>query len=133
MQIPSKSESKKLAQNFDLRLLLLFGSRATGETHRQSDVDFAFLSKKKLTARQEVLLNTRLCKLVGTDKIDTVNLKRAHPLLLKEILEFSKILYQTSPLEFSKFEVLVLQKYQEAIPLFKMRRERLEKLVNSYD
>ena len=122
-----------MGRDFNLSLLLLFGSQATGEAKRQSDIDFAFFSKEELTPKEDVLLNTRLCRLSKTDRVDTVNLRRAHPLLLKKILDSSKVLYQSSPVEFSKFEVLTLQKYREATPLFKMRRERLDKLVASYD
>jgi predicted nucleotidyltransferase len=41
-----KPEVEKLARKYRLSLVILFGSRVSGRTHPQSDVDFAFLPEK---------------------------------------------------------------------------------------
>lgn len=52
MSTPTLEELEKLARQLPekipyLKLLILFGSRATGKTHAQSDWDFAVLLMKK--------------------------------------------------------------------------------------
>lgn len=131
MKLPPREEIKKIAKKYNLKLILLFGSRVKGKTHKESDVDLAFLPEEKISFRQGILLNTEFCNIFGTDRIDTVNLREANPLLLKQILDNCRVLFQKSPQIFSIFEAQVLQKYQEAAPLFKMREEKLKELIKS--
>lgn len=125
MEIPDQ-KIKKLARKFNLSLILLFGSQASGKTHSESDVDLAILPKDELSAKKEIGLNTEFCNLLKTDRVDTVNLKKASPLLLKQVLDNCKILFQKNPQVFSRFEARTLRKYQEAKPLFEMRHEKLK-------
>lgn len=131
MDISEKQKQKilELAQKFDLRLILLFGSRASGHATKESDTDLAFFSLKNLSFEDEILINTEFCNILQTDRVDTVNLKTAHPLLLNQILTNNKIIYEESSVYYSTFEVLTLQKYKEAEPLFEIRDEYLKKLV----
>lgn len=127
-----KERIKELAKEFNLKLVLLFGSVASRETHQESDVDFAVLPEKDLSFEEEIMLNTKLSGLFQDKKIiDLVNLRRAHPLLLKQVLDNHQILYQKEPLVFPNFEVQVLQKYREAEPLFRIRKEKIKKFVES--
>jgi predicted nucleotidyltransferase len=132
INLSQKQKIASLAEEFNLKLVLLFGSQASQRAHRESDVDFGVLPEKSLSFEEEILLNTKLSGLFQDKKIiDLVNLKKAPPLLLKQILDNHKILYQKNSLDFSNFEALVLQKYREATPLFEMRHEKLEKLAKS--
>lgn len=129
LSIFQKQKIKELAQKYNLKLILLFGSQALKKTHRESDVDLAFLSGENLSFEEETLLNTEFCGILKTDRVDTVNLRKAPPLLLKEILDNCRILYRKEKLDFSFFEALVLQKYFEAKPLFQFRHEKLKRLI----
>lgn len=122
---------EKLAREFDLSLILLFGSQASGATHLESDVDLAILPEDELSAEEEIELNTKFCNLLQTDRVDTVNLKKASPLLLKQVLDNCKILFQKNPQVFSRFEARTLRKYQEAKPLFEMRHEKLKQSIKT--
>ena len=133
MDINEKQVKKimELAKEFDLKLILLFGSHASGHANRDSDVDLAYSSSKKLSFKDEILINTEFCNILQTNRVDTVNLKTAHPLLLNQILENNKIIYEESSVYYSIFEALTLQKYKEAEPLFEMKNEQLKKFVES--
>jgi hypothetical protein len=61
-----------------LDLLLLFGSRARGESHPGSDWDFCYLGGPELDPWD---LLARLVLLLGTDRIDLVDLQRANGFL----------------------------------------------------
>lgn len=122
----------ELAKEFDLKIVLLFGSLASQETHSESDVDLAVLTEKDLSFDKEIRLNTLLSGVFKDKKpIDLIVLNKAHPLLLKQILSNCQILYTKSPVDFFNFEAQALQKYKEAEPLFKIRREKLKTLLKN--
>lgn len=135
MDINEKQNQKiiELAGKYELKLILLFGSRASGHARQDSDIDLAYFSSKNLSFEEENIINMEFCNTFQTDMVDTVNLKTAHPLLLNQILENNKIIFEESPIYYSIFEVSTLQKYKEAELLFDMRSERLEKIIANYD
>ena len=61
-----------------LELLVLFGSRARGNTHRGSDWDFAYLGTTGLDANR---LNAELALALRTDRVDVADLAEAGGLL----------------------------------------------------
>lgn len=133
MDINEKQTQKiiELVKKHELKLILLFGSQASDHARLGSDIDLTYLSSKKLSFEDEILINTEFCNIFQIDRVDTVNLKTAHPLLLNQILEKNKIIYEESSVYYSIFEASTLQKYKEAEPLFKMTREYLKKFVES--
>jgi uncharacterized protein len=127
-----KQKIQDLAEEFNLKLVLLFGSASSKTTRKESDVDFAVLPEENLSLEKEILLNAELSTLFQDEKIiDLVNLKKAHPLLLKQILDNHQILYQKEPLVFLDFEAQVLQKYKEVEPLFKIREEKMKDFIKN--
>ena len=124
-----KEKIKQIAQKYNLKLVLLFGSQVSGYLNRESDVDIAFLPSKKLTFKQDYTLNYEFTNVFGTDKVDTVNLKTAPPLLMKQIIDNCQILYQLKPMVFDYFEAYARQRYQEAAPLFEMTEKAIKRFV----
>lgn len=131
MKITTKQKNyiKKLAKKYDLKMILLFGSQVNGRTHQESDIDIAVLPEKNLTFNQEVLLNTDLINVLGN--VDLTNLRKASPLLMKQIIDNYRILYQKNNLLINDFEVYALHRYVEAEPLFEMTRRAVDRYANS--
>lgn len=127
-----KPHIKKLAKKYDLTLVVLFGSQVTGETHKESDVDVAYLSDEKLSFDEEVLLNTDLTEIFRNDKVSLVNLKTASPLLLKQIVTTAVVLYEKESHLFIEMFLYALRMYEEAEPLFDLRRHYLERKIREY-
>jgi len=79
--------------------LYLFGSRASGRTHRQSDVDLAVLLDRNAhpTPRdrfeERLLLITRLSEASPGSEIDLVVLNDAPPLLARRIVTGGRCLF----------------------------------------
>jgi len=130
IKLPTKQKIAKTAKEFNLKLVLLFGSRVSGKTHKESDVDLAFLSEKELSFEEEILLNTKFCGLFRTDRVDTVNLKKAPPLLAKQIISNYKILYEKKAGTLNRLSIYIYRKYFESEPLFKLVDERLKSFVS---
>lgn len=95
----------------NLNLLVLFGSRARGNHHTNSDWDFAVIYDPKyprlnyqdawgwLKIRQslETIFN------IPEDKIDVVDLDQCSPWLAHSIAQDGQVLYEKTPGEFEQF------------------------------
>lgn len=77
-----------------LSLLVLFGSRARGQAHGQSDWDFGYLAEPSF---DPFALHERLSILLATDDIDVVDLARASAVLRFRAAREGRLLYERSP------------------------------------
>ena len=127
-----KTRIETLAEKYDLSLLLLFGSQATGKTHKESDVDVAYLSSEKIAFEEEVNIDTDLIEIFKNNEVQLVNIKKASPLLLKKIVEGCIILYEKDRSIFTDLILHSKRMYEEAGPLFDLRRHYLDYKINSY-
>ena len=122
----------ELAQKYNIKMLLLFGSRADKSFKKGSDFDVAYIAEFGLNLDEEISLSFDLSQIFKSEDIDLVNLKKASPLTLKQIAENSLILYQKNVSIFNEFFIHVMRIYSEAKILFKMREEYLNKKIASY-
>ena len=67
-----------LYEPYRLRLILVFGSTVTGLRSPKSDLDLAFLADAPL---DPVAVTTDVIRVLHTDRVDVVDLRRASPLL----------------------------------------------------
>ena len=128
-----EKENKKLkefAGEYGIELLLLFGSQVDGKTHKESDADVAYMSKKPLTIREESELMVKLQPVLKNNKVDLVNIHTAPPLLLYAITNRGSVLYQSDPLAFYQLRAYAFKRYVEAEPLFELKEQRLKALLN---
>jgi predicted nucleotidyltransferase len=83
-----------------LRLLVLHGSRARGDTHQRSDWDFAYLGQADL---DELELRRQLSASLDADNIDVADLSRAGGLLRYRVAKDGALLYEQAPGTFENF------------------------------
>lgn len=123
MEISEKQLNKieGIAKKYRLKLVLLFGSRVDGKmVHAESDYDIAYLPEKSFDFEKECYLNFEFTNAMPSDNVDTVDLRKAPPLLMKHIINRYQILYEEERNIFNEFEVYAIKRYFEAKPLFKM-------------
>lgn len=113
-----KDRIDQIAQRYDLKMILLFGSQADGTARRDSDVDVAVLPEDNLTFEQELFLNTDLMNILGN--VDMTNLRKASPLLMKQVVDNCQILYEKENTVFNTFELYTINRYVENKPLFEI-------------
>jgi predicted nucleotidyltransferase len=127
-KIPSideiKERLKPLFKEEELELILLFGSVASRISHKKSDIDLAFLFDKPLDI---LALTNKVIKLLHTDNVDVVDLKRANPLLKFSIAKNGKLLYERSPGLFNEFYSFAFRRY---IDTKKLRSAQGETIKN---
>ena len=115
----------KVCQKFGVKILLLFGSEVDGRTHKESDVDVAFLGKK-LSFEELAGFNTELKKIFGRERIDTVSLLPLNPLILKRIFDHHQILYLEDRFLYHTLSSYAIKSYLETKFLRENLKKRLE-------
>jgi len=118
MELSKKQKEKieEIAKKYQLKLVLLFGSQSNGRTHKESDFDIAYLPKKNLRFEKENYLNYEFTNIFQNDRVDTVDMRKAPPLLLFGIFQECSVLFQEDELIFPTYRAYAFKKYVEAKP-----------------
>ena len=125
----------EIAKKYNLRLLIQFGSSVRGKTHRESDVDFAYLSERPLSLEREGGLILDLAKSLNIpiSKIDLSSLHRAkNPLFLFELFKNAKPLYAQNSTIFDKYKLYSINIYIEAQRYRRISDAFLKKRVDTH-
>ncbi len=118
--------AKIAGQNTELRMLLLFGSRASGSAHEASDWDFGYIASSEF---DDCGLYTDLVLHLGTDKVDLVDLSRANGLLRYRAARDNIVLYEKTRGEYEKFWLQAVHFWCDAGPVIRAEYDAiLEKL-----
>jgi len=108
-----------------LRLVLLFGSVASGKEYQESDIDLGFLFDKAI----DILgLTNRVVRLLRTDRVDVIDLSRASPLLKYSVIRTGKALFEKTPGLFNIFQSLTFRIYVDV----KKLRDAQEKAIHDF-
>ncbi|NQU82353.1 MAG: nucleotidyltransferase domain-containing protein [Parcubacteria group bacterium] len=121
-----KQKIEKIAEKYDLRLLMLFGSQVNGKNKEDSDFDVAYLSQKSLELKQKFELKDDLASVFGSDRIDQVNIRNAGTLLLHEISSNSKLLFGDE-IDYIKFKTRAYRIFTDSTSLFKLQDALIRK------
>ena len=118
-----RQKIKALAEKYSLELVVLFGSKATGQTHENSDIDIAYLPTPDFSVDNEGKLYLDLMETVKNNQLDLVNLKQVSPLLLKQITDQCVVLYERRVSTFNRFVLYVSRLYNESAPLRQLEKD----------
>jgi predicted nucleotidyltransferase len=108
-----------------LRLILLFGSVASGREYRGSDVDLGFLFDRPFDI---LVLTNRVIQLLRTDRVDVVDLSRASPLLKYSAIRQGRVVFEQTPGLFNIFQSLTFRIYVDT----KKLRDAQEKAIHNF-
>lgn len=97
-----------------LELLLLFGSRARGDHAAGSDWDFGYLGTPALDVTG---LMTGLVRVLGSDRVDLVDLHRASGLLRYAAARDGLVIFETTPGLGDRFRLEAAQFWCDAAPV----------------
>jgi predicted nucleotidyltransferase len=120
----------------DLKMLILFGSRATGNIHEKSDWDFAVLydEDKYNNSTSNILTGFELPMVLGnifginSDNIDVVELNYSSWLLSHFIARDGVLIFEKYPNIFESFRSVSLKTDSE---LKQYRRERYQSIATN--
>jgi len=139
MTTPTITELREFAQQLPeeipyLKMLILFGSRATGNINAKSDWDFAVLcdqEKREAYVQDNAFLLFELPMVLGklfkinSDQIDVVVLNHCSWLIAHFIARDGIMLFEKYPGQFEKFKLTSLKSESE---LKKFRKEQHKKI-----
>ena len=96
----------------DLRLLVLFGSRARGDQHSKSDWDFAFLGDI-----DQLGLRSQLTDALVTESVDLVDLARASGLLRFRVATEGQVVFERTSKTFEEFAIAAALYWYDVEPI----------------
>ncbi len=105
---------KKIALKYDLQLIFLFGSKATGRDTNVSDIDIAVLVNNREAYNLKNLILDLIfdfSKVFCSDKIDLVILNKASLAVQYNVISDGKILYELNPEIRYNYEVNLISLY----------------------
>lgn len=117
-----------------VKLLVLFGSRATVKNHDSSDWDFAVLYNEKAEGKQDQEKYERYLEVldylsevlkINRDAIDLVELDRCSPLLGHQVARDGKLIYESHVGEFLNFRVRAWKIYADTAKFRKVQKESI--------
>lgn len=129
MDITEKQKQKieEIAKKYGLKLVLLFGSRVSGRIHKESDFDVAYLPEKNLSFDDEIDVNLQFTFIFPQERyrVDTVDMRKAPPLLLFGIFRECQILFKKDDLIFPTHRAYAYKKYIEAKPFLEKMLKKI--------
>lgn len=127
-----KRELAVLARKYGIALLVLFGSQATGQTNKKSDIDIAYSPREPMSLEKENAMAVTLFDVFKTTRIDLVNLSIASPLLLKQIMEKGKVLFEAKSSLFEELFLYANKVYRESAQLRELERDEVLRRIQQY-
>ncbi|MHC5827072.1 MAG: type VII toxin-antitoxin system MntA family adenylyltransferase antitoxin [Nostoc sp.] len=146
MKTPTIAELRELSQQLPekipyLKMLVLFGSRATGNTNVKSDWDFAVLcdqEQREAYVKDNSFLWFELPMVLGelfkinSDKIDIVELNKCSELISHFVARDGKVLYEDKDEEFERFKQRMLLSNSELKKIENIKRQNIEQFLQRW-
>ena len=146
MKTPTITELREFAQKLPekipyLKMLILFGSRATGNTNANSDWDFAVFcdeEQREAYTQNNISGLFELPMLIGEvlkinpDHIDIVELNHCSELIAHFVARDGKVLYEDKAKEFDTFKQRVLLSNSEIKNIEQTKRQNIEQFLQRW-
>jgi len=101
-----------LVARFGLVALIVFGSEAEGQTHRESDLDLAGLFERRPEGLELLDAQTELEAIVGRS-VDLIDLRAASPILARQVLRDGRRAFGRDSPALATFEALLPSRYED--------------------
>lgn len=124
-----KEKLKQFCIHKNIALMVLFGSRALGKSHKRSDFDIALLSENDQSKSKKLYYIAQLEQILKVT-VDIVLLKSiVDPLLLQEIFKTGQLIYEERQGLFDDQRYRAWAKYLDTREL----REREKQFIQSFN
>jgi predicted nucleotidyltransferase len=120
----------QIAQRYQLRLVVAFGSAVTGRTHPASDLDIAVLPNRDvdLSLHDLAHLTADLTQVFAPAEVDLALIARADPLFLRKIFETAVLLHGDGR-DFRWQRVYAFRRFSEYLPYLRLEARSTRALV----
>jgi len=119
-----KRASALLDQRVGLDALWVFGSEAAGTATSASDLDLAALFRRRPSPSECLALRAELASVVGRD-VDLVDLERASPVLVMQVLRHGALVADRNPEHRLRFTATAPGRYEDLVLVRRTAERRL--------
>ena len=127
----SKATSvEQIAQEYSLDLIVMFGSRARGQSIGSSDTDIAVRGSRELARDDELRIAAALDAFFPN--VDLCDIRKASPLLLGAIGQDAKLIYQQRESLLEEFKIFAWNQYMDFKPQLDRIRERNKAEIDAF-
>lgn len=127
-----KSKVAELAKRHNLCMVVLFGSQATGHTHKFSDTDMAFMSDRDIDYAELFDIENDFKQTLKIRNIELVNMRKVYPIFMKQISDNGKLLFEETSGKFISYKVHAFKMYVDTAPLRIIRNNFLNRFIEKY-
>ncbi|MBN2717478.1 MAG: nucleotidyltransferase domain-containing protein [Deltaproteobacteria bacterium] len=114
----------------DIHIVILFGSRASGNATEKSDVDVAVYFSDPLTSERKMRLITELSNLCNAE-IDLLDLHDTGALIFRQVLSKGRFLVNRTPAVYEKLLKRLVYDEADFLPLLRRTlRERANRFID---
>lgn len=106
-----------------LRLIVLFGTLATGRADSAGDLDLALLPDGAI---DETEVTAEIVRLTHWNDVDVVHLGHTDPLIAMEVARTGIVLFSDDPSTFTEFQSLAFRRYVDSEKLRQAQRRSLD-------
>lgn len=110
MTTKQKQNLNRLAKKLQLKLVILYGSKATGKTNQESDLDLGILAANKPDYELFKRLFEVLSGIFQGETIDIRFLNEADPLFLMQVVKNSQLIFGQER-DFNELKIQVNRRY----------------------
>ena len=120
-----KKISKEIALKYDLSFVAIFGSQATGATHRKSDIDIAIIRKQPISFDERLKIIGDFSDMLEREDVEIVDLTSASPTLMHAVVRDGKLLYEEKENNFLNWKIYAIKIWMETSWLRDLSRKSL--------
>lgn len=123
-----RQQLESIGKKYDLKLILLYGSFASGLIYNNSDIDIAYMEQKDLTLDKTLELDSELADVFVNENrdCDINSLRRKDSLFLYEVSKNSQLLYG-SDYDYAEFCAYAFRLYVDTEDLRKLEDHLIHK------
>ncbi|MBU4141393.1 nucleotidyltransferase domain-containing protein [Patescibacteria group bacterium] len=127
-----KRKIKEIGKKFNLKLILLHGSFASGKNKFGSDLDVAVLGKKPIEFEKLLKIHGDLADVFGDNQnreLDLKSLYKTDPLFCYQVAKTSQLLYGNIT-DYSEFRAYTFANFFDSQDLFRLEKRLIDKFQN---
>ncbi|GJQ49241.1 nucleotidyltransferase domain protein [Candidatus Kuenenia stuttgartiensis] len=126
----SKPEIDHIARKYNLLLVILYGSHASGRTCKESDIDIAVLGTRPITFENLIDLNNEFAEIFKVKEIDVKSLHNTNSLFRYQVMSKGVLLYGKS-YDYNSFKSYAFRDYYDSQDLLRLKEVLIKKRLQN--
>ncbi|WP_347274354.1 nucleotidyltransferase domain-containing protein [Candidatus Kuenenia sp.] len=128
--LTSKPEIDHIARKYNLLLVILYGSQASGRTCKESDIDIAVLGTRPITFENLIDLNNEFAEIFKVKEIDVKSLHNTNSLFRYQVMSKGVLLYGKS-YDYNSFKSYAFRDYYDSQDLLRLKEVLIKKRLQN--